>query len=254
MSFETLGLAPELLRAVAAEGYTEPTPVQAAGHPARARGSRRPRRRPDRHRQDGRLRAADPPAAQRHPARGTPSASRHPPWRRLGGDRRSERLPDPLPRPHARPASSRSRSRSSSRPTASDDPSARRRSTAASATTRSSRPSRAGPRSSSRRPAGSSTSPSRARSTFVGRDPRPRRGRPDARHGLHPRHPQDPRPPAGAPPEPAVLGDVRRRRPAARRDAACRSGPGPGRAPQHADRRRSAGRLSRSTGIASASC
>jgi ATP-dependent RNA helicase RhlE len=29
MSFETLGLAPELLRAVAAEGYTEPTPVQA---------------------------------------------------------------------------------------------------------------------------------------------------------------------------------------------------------------------------------
>ncbi len=29
MSFDTLGLAPELLRAVAAEGYTEPTPVQA---------------------------------------------------------------------------------------------------------------------------------------------------------------------------------------------------------------------------------
>src|SRR3954463_8889478 len=29
MSFESLGLTPELLRAVAAEGYTEPTPVQA---------------------------------------------------------------------------------------------------------------------------------------------------------------------------------------------------------------------------------
>ena len=28
MSFDTLGLAPELLRAVADEGYTEPTPVQ----------------------------------------------------------------------------------------------------------------------------------------------------------------------------------------------------------------------------------
>ena len=28
MSFDTLGLTPELLRAVADEGYTEPTPVQ----------------------------------------------------------------------------------------------------------------------------------------------------------------------------------------------------------------------------------
>ena len=33
MSFESLGLAPELLRAVAAEGYTEPTPVQAEAIP-----------------------------------------------------------------------------------------------------------------------------------------------------------------------------------------------------------------------------
>ncbi len=33
MSFESLGLAPELLRAVAAEGYTEPTPVQAQAIP-----------------------------------------------------------------------------------------------------------------------------------------------------------------------------------------------------------------------------
>jgi ATP-dependent RNA helicase RhlE len=33
MSFETLGLAPELLRAVAREGYTEPTPVQAEAIP-----------------------------------------------------------------------------------------------------------------------------------------------------------------------------------------------------------------------------
>ena len=28
MSFDTLGLSPELIRAVADEGYTEPTPVQ----------------------------------------------------------------------------------------------------------------------------------------------------------------------------------------------------------------------------------
>jgi len=33
MSFETLGLTPELLRAVAAEGYTDPTPVQAEAIP-----------------------------------------------------------------------------------------------------------------------------------------------------------------------------------------------------------------------------
>ncbi|HXG27167.1 MAG TPA: DEAD/DEAH box helicase, partial [Candidatus Binatia bacterium] len=33
MSFESLGLAPELRRAVAAEGYTEPTPVQAEAIP-----------------------------------------------------------------------------------------------------------------------------------------------------------------------------------------------------------------------------
>ena len=33
MSFDSLGLAPELLRAVAREGYTEPTPVQAEAIP-----------------------------------------------------------------------------------------------------------------------------------------------------------------------------------------------------------------------------
>ena len=33
MSFDHLGLAPELLRAVADEGYTEPTPVQAEAIP-----------------------------------------------------------------------------------------------------------------------------------------------------------------------------------------------------------------------------
>ena len=33
MSFDGLGLSPELLRAVSDEGYTEPTPVQAAAIP-----------------------------------------------------------------------------------------------------------------------------------------------------------------------------------------------------------------------------
>src|SRR5438477_586517 len=34
MSFDSLGLAPELLRAVADQGYTEPTPVQAEAIPS----------------------------------------------------------------------------------------------------------------------------------------------------------------------------------------------------------------------------
>ena len=82
MSFDHLGLSPELLRAVADQGYTEPTPVQAAGDPARPRRPRPARRRPDRHRQDGRLRPADPPAAprqrgsgRRHPRRQRPAAA-----------------------------------------------------------------------------------------------------------------------------------------------------------------------------------
>ena len=60
---------------VAEEGYTEPTPVQAAAIPLVLAGPRRPRGGPDRHRQDRRLRAADPrPAARRTPTR----ASRRP--------------------------------------------------------------------------------------------------------------------------------------------------------------------------------
>jgi ATP-dependent RNA helicase RhlE len=38
MSFETLGLAPALLRALAEQGYTEPTPIQAAAIPAALSG------------------------------------------------------------------------------------------------------------------------------------------------------------------------------------------------------------------------
>ena len=33
MSFDTLGLAPEFLRAIADKGYTEPTPIQAEAIP-----------------------------------------------------------------------------------------------------------------------------------------------------------------------------------------------------------------------------
>ena len=59
MSFDTLGLKPELLRAVADKGYTVPTPIQLRGHSGRALRPRRARGRADRHRQDRRLHAAD---------------------------------------------------------------------------------------------------------------------------------------------------------------------------------------------------
>jgi ATP-dependent RNA helicase RhlE len=39
MSFETLGLAPALLRALAEQGYTQPTPIQAEAIPAALQGS-----------------------------------------------------------------------------------------------------------------------------------------------------------------------------------------------------------------------
>ena len=51
------------------------------------------------------------------------------------------------------------------------------------------------------------------------RDLRARRGRPHARHGLHPRRPKDRRAAAESAPDPAVLGDdAARHRPARRRD------------------------------------
>ena len=39
MSFDSLGLKPELLRAVADKGYTQPTPIQAQAIPAVLSGS-----------------------------------------------------------------------------------------------------------------------------------------------------------------------------------------------------------------------
>ena len=57
-----------------------------------------------------------------------------------------------------------------------------------------------------------------------GRDPRARRGRPDARHGLPAGHPADHRAAPGEAAEPDVLGDVLRRHPAALRHDPARPG------------------------------
>ena len=168
MSFDPLGLTPELLRAVADQGYTEPTPVQARGDPARPRRPRRPRRRPDRHRQDRRLRAADPPAAQRSTPDAGLRSDRRPAIRRIAAPRRDAPAADPLPRPHPDPrarAPGRGERPHLRRPA--PDP-LHRRSTAASASSARSAPCGPGPGSSSPRPAACSTTSASARSTCPG--------------------------------------------------------------------------------------
>ncbi|MFY0537686.1 hypothetical protein [Nannocystis pusilla] len=58
--FAALGLSETLLRALRQEGHTTPTPIQAAAIPCPPR-PRPVRLRPDGHRQDGGVRAADRP-------------------------------------------------------------------------------------------------------------------------------------------------------------------------------------------------
>ena len=175
MSFDRLGLAPELLRAVASQGYTEPTPVQARIDPARPGRPRPARRRPDRDRQDGRVRAADAAAPARRAA--VPGAA--------GQSARSILTPT---RELALQVEESVRTYGAQNPIRSTtiyggvgfEPQVRHL--------------RAGPEIVVATP-GPAARPRRPADDrpVAGRDPRPRRGRPDARHGLHPRHPQDPR-------------------------------------------------------------
>ena len=153
MSFDTLGLTPELLRAVADQGYTEPTPVQREAIPLVLAG------------RDllagaqtgtGKTAAFVLPILQRLSATRTPVGDRPRP-RRDRRDATTGRRSASSSSP--RPASSPSRSRRASGPTAPTAASARPRSTAASASSRRSAPSAPARRSSSRRPAASSTTP-----------------------------------------------------------------------------------------------
>ena len=150
MSFDQLGLTPELLRAVAQQGYTEPTPVQSEAIPHVLAGSRRARGRPDGHRQDGRLRAAHPPA---------PNSTRNP-----GSEGRRARSAYSSSRPRA---SLPSRWRRACATTAGSGRSGRPPSTAAWASTARSADCARGPRSWSPRRAACSTTSASARSTSV---------------------------------------------------------------------------------------
>ena len=83
------------------------------------------------------------------------------------------------------------------------------------------------------------------RGPAAGADPRARRGRPHARHGLHPGHQAHHRPAAGGAADAALLGHVLRRDPQARRAVPEGSGDGRGRAPQR--RRPSSSRSTRTS-------
>ena len=102
MSFADLGLAPELLRAVAQQGYTEPTPVQAEAIPL--------------------VLAGRDLLAGAQTGTGKTAAFVLPMLQRLHASRPRGPSRDPRPRSSPRPVSSRSRSRRASASTAHEQP------------------------------------------------------------------------------------------------------------------------------------
>ena len=97
--------------------------------------------------------------------------------------------------------------------------------------------------------------PPAARSTCgARRDPRPGRGRSDARHGLHPRHPLDPGAAAGSTPEPPVQRHLLERDPRPGRGTARPAGIGAGHARATPPPSWCARSSTRSIAPASASC
>ena len=92
--FADLGLDPRVLKALRRGRLRDPVADPGRDHPAPARRPRRRRPRPDRHRQDGGVRAADPvaprPVARRSPRR---SSSRPPVSSRCRSARRSRSTP-----------------------------------------------------------------------------------------------------------------------------------------------------------------
>ncbi len=239
-SFEELGLSPEILRAVAESGYTTPTPIQAQAIPVVLAG-----RDVMGGAQTGTGKTAgfglpDPaaPAAagQRQPVARPPSGARADPRadaRARDPGRGSDQGIRQVHRPalHLRVRRRRHQAAAADRPRGRRDP---------------------------RRHAGPPARPHRAeeREPVAGRDLRARRGRPHARHGLHPRHQADHGAAAGhrEAPEPALLRDVLHRDQAARRPAPERAGADRSRAPQHRGRHRHAERLQGARRTASARC
>ena len=239
-SFAELGLRPEMLRAVAEAGYTTPTPIQAQAIPVILAG------------RDvmggaqtgtGKTAGFALPILQklRRMANTSPSPARHPvraliltPTRELAIQ--VEEVVQDLRQVHRAALDRRLR---------------RRRHQAQLAIVR------AGVEILVATP-GPPARPHRAQERLpgAGRDLRARRGRPHARHGLHPGHQADHGAAAGhrEAAEPAVLGDVLQRDQEARRPAAERAAADRGRAPQHRRRDRHAERLQGARRTPSARC
>ena len=87
-TFSELGLNADLLKALAAEGYTVPTPIQAQAIPSVLAGRDLLRHRADGHRQDRGVRAADPAAPRRQPPAGAAQPARVLVCRRRASSRR----------------------------------------------------------------------------------------------------------------------------------------------------------------------
>ena len=157
-----------------------------AGDPARARAPRRPRHRPDRHRQDRLLRAADADAPRKGPRPGPHAAHA-----------------DPRADARARRAGRGEFQQIRQEPQAERGAADRRRLVRRPG--QEARPRRRRADRHARPPA----RPFRARQAPADRrrDPRHRRGRPHARHGLHPRHRAHLQAPAVHPPDAVLLGD-----------------------------------------------
>ena len=204
--FKDLGLNASILKALTDKGYTDPTPIQVAGHPRRAwtaaTCSASPRPAPARPPPSPcRSFTASPPTGSRR--RGAAAAAsccrRRASWRP-----RSPRASAPMARSSASPS-----------PTVFGGVGHGPQSAGAGARRRR-------PRRDARPPARPS---GRARcGPLQRRDLRPRRGRPDARHGLHRADPADRETPAEAAPEPVLLGHHADRHRQAGRRAAARSG------------------------------
>ena len=106
VTFAALGVAEPILRALAAENYTHPTPIQARAIPALAGGPRSSGHRPDRHRQDRRFRPAAAAEAFHRPCAAPPARSQGPDPgadpRTGGADRAEPAHLWPLPQSQAR--------------------------------------------------------------------------------------------------------------------------------------------------------
>ena len=191
-TFSELGLAEPLCRALAAQNYTTPTPIQAQAIPL--------------------LLEARDLLGIAQTGTGKTAAFALPILQRLSASHEARSPKTVRALILAPDARTRRPDRRELRPTASTCIASTPSFSAASARTRRRKPCRAASTCSWPRRAACSISCKQQLVRLEGRNPRPRRGRPHARHGLHPRYPQDRRHGAETAPDAALLRDDAQRR------------------------------------------